>query len=32
MGDIEKMGDCIADLRKKSVDLYKELDKKLNGG
>lgn len=30
MGDIEKMEKCIATLRKKAVELYKEIDAKLD--
>lgn len=31
MADIEKMEECIADLRKRAVEVYKEIDVKLNG-
>ena len=31
MGDIEKMEECIAGLKKRAVEIYKEIDTKLNG-
>lgn len=32
MGDIEDMEKCIAAIRKEATNVYKEIDKKLNGG